>query len=132
MSGPHDDLKLTWEGKTYVIPLDMRAVRAVERVVVRPECQADLERNGFLVPSDISEVVAGLLNLAGAGVTHEQVDQGMFGRKADAAAVRAAMAIITGVLQARVAPAHLEVQDKNARPPKAAPSRSSKRRTARP
>lgn len=100
-----EPIGLEWAGKSYRIANDMRAIRQVERVTVRPDVAADLVASGRLCPADIAEIFAGLLRLGGADVDDEEVYQGLFRGEDTEAAQLAAMGVITAIMSSRTPPA---------------------------
>lgn len=130
-----DDIRIEWNGKTYVVPHNLRAIRQVERVIVRPDVREDLQANGSLTPSDIAEIFANLLNLGGAGVSHDDVYDAMFSGGASGAAINTAMAVILAIMESRAAPKGI-AEGVSANPPKptrakSSPQKRTRRRSAR-
>ena len=105
MKSAFEPIVLEWEGKPYRIANDMRAIRQVERVINRPDVQADLSAAGLLVPADIAEIFAGLLRLGGAEVTDDEVYTGLFRGGATEVDQIAAAQMIGAIMVSRDPPA---------------------------
>lgn len=95
-----ETVNLEWDGKPYALAVDMRALRQIERVVFRPEVQADLRDHGVMTPVDIAEIFCNLLNLAGVkpALTIEQTRNGLFGSGGSLAAATQAQAVIQAIM----------------------------------
>lgn len=73
-------IKLSWDGKEYVIPPSrvMRTIASIEDVLTLGELQAFYERKTAPM-AKLARAYALVLEMAGARVTDEQVYEGMFG-----------------------------------------------------
>lgn len=96
------DIELVWEGKTYKLKHDMKAIRQVERVIFRPEVALDMAQHNVLTPTDQAEIFANLLNLAGCKVDHEEVALKMFSGPGSAEGQLAAQRVIEYVMKPRL------------------------------
>lgn len=107
-----DYITISYRGEPYKVPNNMRALRQVERVMMRPEVQEDLQTSQVMCPVDIAEIFRNLLVLAGCDVAVEEVRFEIFGSDSSAKEALAATNVIMSILEQRTPPPALQDQAK--------------------
>lgn len=125
--GTFDDIKLSWEGRTYVVPSNrvMGAIIRIEEVITLPELQSYLSRKAVPM-ARVASAFAAVLRYAGCLVEDEEVYAGMF-KDGGASAMESVTALVLMMLP-RDSDVAVEVNRGNV---SAADSLSSRKRTRR-